>query len=96
VALVLDVGPKQNKYAEPISYEFWKKIVKLVDYVCKHWADKDEGIWEVRGPKQHFTYSKVPTRLTDPTDRTLLSSVVKTRDDQIGSDRIDRLIGCNL
>jgi GH15 family glucan-1,4-alpha-glucosidase len=27
--------------------------------VATHWRDKDEGIWEVRGGKQHFTYSKV-------------------------------------
>jgi GH15 family glucan-1,4-alpha-glucosidase len=25
------------------------------------WREPDEGIWEVRGPRQHFTYSKVMT-----------------------------------
>src|SRR5690606_11371899 len=24
-----------------------------------HWRDPDEGIWEVRGPRRHFTHSKV-------------------------------------
>jgi GH15 family glucan-1,4-alpha-glucosidase len=23
------------------------------------WRDPDEGIWEIRGKRQHFTYSKV-------------------------------------
>jgi GH15 family glucan-1,4-alpha-glucosidase len=23
------------------------------------WREPDEGIWEVRGPRQHFTHSKV-------------------------------------
>ncbi len=31
----------------------------MVDWVCAHWHEKDEGIWEVRGGSQHFVYSKV-------------------------------------
>ena len=47
------------RYAEPISYEFWLHVRKMVDWVCIHWTDTDEGIWEVRGGQQHFVYSKV-------------------------------------
>ena len=31
----------------------------VADYVCDVWRRKDSGIWEVRGPEQHFTYSKL-------------------------------------
>lgn len=31
----------------------------LMDYLEQHWTQPDEGIWEVRGPRQHFTHSKV-------------------------------------
>ncbi|MBN8928913.1 MAG: glycoside hydrolase family 15 protein [Rhodospirillales bacterium] len=31
----------------------------LLDYLERHWREPDEGIWEVRGPRQHFTHSKV-------------------------------------
>ena len=31
----------------------------MVDWVCVHWVETDEGIWEVRGGQQHFVYSKV-------------------------------------
>ncbi|MGA7328358.1 MAG: glycoside hydrolase family 15 protein [Rhodomicrobium sp.] len=31
----------------------------LLDHVVQIWRDPDEGIWEVRGPRQHFTHSKV-------------------------------------
>ena len=31
----------------------------LMDYLESHWNQPDEGIWEVRGPRQHFTHSKV-------------------------------------
>jgi len=27
--------------------------------VCDHWDQADEGIWEVRGGRQHFTYSRL-------------------------------------
>jgi GH15 family glucan-1,4-alpha-glucosidase len=48
-----------NKYGSPISYELWTNVAKLLNYVCRHWRDKDDGIWEVRGGKQHFVYSKL-------------------------------------
>ena len=48
-----------NKYGAPISYDFWVELVALVDWVCKNWNRKDEGIWETRGGPQHFTYSKL-------------------------------------
>ena len=37
----------------------WALEKHLVDFVVKHWQEPDEGIWEVRGPKRHFTHSKV-------------------------------------
>ncbi len=37
----------------------WHLQCHLVDFVVKHWMDPDEGIWEIRGPRRHFTHSKV-------------------------------------
>ncbi|GEN11391.1 Glucoamylase (glucan-1,4-alpha-glucosidase), GH15 family [Myxococcus fulvus] len=48
-----------NKYAAPISYDFWKHLRRLVDWVCEHWNQPDEGIWEIRGGRRHFVYSKL-------------------------------------
>jgi GH15 family glucan-1,4-alpha-glucosidase len=31
----------------------------IVNHLCKVWPEPDEGIWEVRGPRRHFTHSKV-------------------------------------
>ncbi|HMH16122.1 MAG TPA: glycoside hydrolase family 15 protein [Edaphobacter sp.] len=31
----------------------------LVDHLCDVWKEPDEGIWETRGGRQHFTHSKV-------------------------------------
>ncbi len=37
----------------------WQIQKALVDFVESHWREPDEGIWEIRGPRQHFTHSKV-------------------------------------
>lgn len=31
----------------------------LVEYLEQIWREPDEGIWEIRGPRRHFTHSKV-------------------------------------
>ncbi len=56
---LLDSVYLYNKYGSPISYDFWTTLRRLVDYVANNWNKKDEGIWEVRGEKQHFLYSKL-------------------------------------
>jgi GH15 family glucan-1,4-alpha-glucosidase len=34
-------------------------IVNMLEYLAKIWRKPDSGIWEVRGPEQHFVHSKV-------------------------------------
>jgi GH15 family glucan-1,4-alpha-glucosidase len=48
-----------NKHGEPISYDLWVQLCGLVDWVCKNWRTPDEGIWETRGGRQQFVYSKL-------------------------------------
>jgi GH15 family glucan-1,4-alpha-glucosidase len=48
-----------NKHAEPISWDLWEQLSGLVEWVCQNWKRADEGIWETRGGRQHFVYSKV-------------------------------------
>lgn len=48
-----------NKYGSPISYDLWIHLRRLIDYVCENWQQKDEGIWETRGGRRHFVYSKL-------------------------------------
>jgi GH15 family glucan-1,4-alpha-glucosidase len=33
--------------------------VRLLDMLCELWRQPDEGIWEVRGGRHHFVYSKM-------------------------------------
>jgi GH15 family glucan-1,4-alpha-glucosidase len=48
-----------NKYGEPISYDAWQDLSRIVDWVAEHWDQADEGVWETRGGRQHFTYSRL-------------------------------------
>jgi GH15 family glucan-1,4-alpha-glucosidase len=48
-----------NKYSHPISYELWSHLRRLLNWVCDNWREKDEGIWEVRGGRDHFIFSKL-------------------------------------
>jgi GH15 family glucan-1,4-alpha-glucosidase len=48
-----------NKYGTPIGYDAWVKIRRVLDHVCDVWREPDEGIWEVRGGRRHFVYSKL-------------------------------------
>jgi GH15 family glucan-1,4-alpha-glucosidase len=43
---------------EPLE-EAWELRLSLIDFVCDHWQDPDEGIWEVRSGREHFVHSKV-------------------------------------
>jgi GH15 family glucan-1,4-alpha-glucosidase len=37
----------------------WSLEAKLLESLAARWREPDHGIWEVRGPKRHFTHSKV-------------------------------------
>ena len=48
-----------NKHVMPISYDVWSRVRRRLNWLCDHWQLPDEGIWEVRGGRRHFIYSKV-------------------------------------
>lgn len=48
-----------NKYGESISYGFWNNLKNQMNWLCDNWMLEDEGIWEVRGGKKRFLYSRL-------------------------------------
>ena len=56
---LIDAIYLHDKYGVPVSYETWESVRRFADWVCDHWQETDEGIWEVRGGQQHFVYSKL-------------------------------------
>lgn len=56
---LLDSVYLYNKYGSPISYDSWTHLRGLLDWLCDNWHREDEGIWETRGGRRHFVYSKL-------------------------------------
>jgi GH15 family glucan-1,4-alpha-glucosidase len=48
-----------DKWAKPISSDQWDDVCALVEWVCEHWDQPDEGIWETRGGRKNFLYSRL-------------------------------------
>jgi GH15 family glucan-1,4-alpha-glucosidase len=48
-----------NKYGEAISQDLWCQLTGQINWLCDNWNQPDEGIWEVRGGKQYFLYSRL-------------------------------------
>jgi GH15 family glucan-1,4-alpha-glucosidase len=42
-----------------VEERLWPRWRAVVDHVETIWREPDDGIWETRGPRRHFTYSKV-------------------------------------
>ncbi|MEU1585415.1 glycoside hydrolase family 15 protein [Micromonospora sp. NPDC005710] len=40
-------------------YAGWRKTAELMDWLCEHWDQPEDGIWETRSGRQDFTYGRV-------------------------------------
>jgi pentatricopeptide repeat protein len=56
---VLDAAYLTSKYGGAISVQAWKTVTKVIDWVCEHWRQPDEGIWEVRNGRSVLLHSRV-------------------------------------
>jgi GH15 family glucan-1,4-alpha-glucosidase len=56
---LMDAVYLYDKYGETISYDMWRNLYRLTEWVCNHWQLPDEGIWEVRGGRHEFLYSRL-------------------------------------
>jgi GH15 family glucan-1,4-alpha-glucosidase len=48
-----------NKYGSPISHDAWVDLQTIIEWICENWDQPDDGIWEVRGGRHNFLYSRV-------------------------------------
>jgi GH15 family glucan-1,4-alpha-glucosidase len=56
---LIDAVYVYNEHGEPISYDLWTYIRRIVYWVCDNWKRPDSSIWEVRKSAEQYTYSKV-------------------------------------
>ncbi|MGW4897095.1 glycoside hydrolase family 15 protein [Kitasatospora sp. NPDC004240] len=48
-----------DKWGQPISSDHWDEVGAVVDWLCDHWDQPDEGVWETRGGRKDFVYSRL-------------------------------------
>ncbi len=48
-----------NKYGGPVTWAFWQKIEKQIEFVVNNWQKPDHGIWEVRNQEREFLQSRI-------------------------------------
>lgn len=48
-----------DKWGQPLSSAHWDTVSGLVDWVCDNWDQPDEGVWETRGGRKPFLYSRL-------------------------------------
>jgi GH15 family glucan-1,4-alpha-glucosidase len=78
----------------------WRLMVALVKFLESNWQKPDEGIWEVRGGRRHFTYSKMMAwvafdsalKIVEESDRAANEHFLRWRKirDQIHTDVCER------
>ena len=56
---LMDSSYLSDKYGESVTYGAWERITKTLNWVCQNWEQPDEGIWEIRGERQHFLSSRL-------------------------------------
>jgi GH15 family glucan-1,4-alpha-glucosidase len=56
---VLDSSYQARRYGLPLENDVWNMELLLARHLAAMWRQPDEGIWEVRGGRRHFTWSKI-------------------------------------
>ncbi|MGW3560655.1 glycoside hydrolase family 15 protein [Streptomyces sp. NPDC000963] len=56
---VMDSLNRAREAGIPAERHAWNLQLSLLGFLESTWREPDEGLWEVRGPRRHFTHSKV-------------------------------------
>jgi GH15 family glucan-1,4-alpha-glucosidase len=52
----LHLGRHIGLESDEMAWDFQRALLEFLE---SNWREPDEGIWEIRGPRRHFTHSKV-------------------------------------
>jgi pentatricopeptide repeat protein len=55
----LDSIYKMDSLTPVVGERGWNDIVRMLDWLCEHWDQPDEGIWETRGGRRPFMYGRL-------------------------------------
>ncbi|MGE5763238.1 MAG: glycoside hydrolase family 15 protein [Mycobacterium leprae] len=55
----LDSAYFLDRHGQEMPHSGWQAVSRLLDWLVDHWDQAEEGIWETRGGRKHFTYGRV-------------------------------------
>ena len=79
---VMDALYQGQRGGLSLNIESWNLQRALIAHLETIWEQPDQGVWEIRGPAQHFTYSKVMAWVA--LDRAIKSAEEFRREDSLG------------
>ena len=50
-----------TRAASPSTHQGWIELAEFIDWLCEHWDQPDDGIWETCGGRRDFTYGRFQT-----------------------------------
>jgi GH15 family glucan-1,4-alpha-glucosidase len=56
---IMDVHHQARRAGLSTNESGWDAQIKFLEHLTRIWREPDQGIWEMRSPAQHYTYSKV-------------------------------------
>jgi GH15 family glucan-1,4-alpha-glucosidase len=55
----MDALYQGNRRSVRLTHQSWLEVASFIDWLCEHWDQPDEGIWETRGGRRDFVYGRV-------------------------------------
>ncbi len=55
----LDAMAKIDSRGLHPAHRGWQALSQMIDWLCDHWDQPEEGIWETRGGRKNFTYGRM-------------------------------------
>jgi GH15 family glucan-1,4-alpha-glucosidase len=59
VGEAMDAVYLADQHAIRLGHPGWVALSRVIDWVCEHWDQPEEGIWETRGGRKDFTYGRL-------------------------------------
>jgi GH15 family glucan-1,4-alpha-glucosidase len=56
---LMDALYLSDKYGEQLSWQTWLGVTRSMTWLAHNWQRPDEGVWEVRGGRREFLYSRL-------------------------------------
>ena len=57
----LDAFLLADNHGVALTHKGWIELAGFIDWLCEHWDQPDDGIWETRGGRRDFTYARFQT-----------------------------------